>query len=228
MGLAGILVISYLVGAIPTALLAGKALRRIDIREHGSRNAGATNAWRVLGWKAGLAVLVVDLGKGVVAAALVSRLPVGRLPLDLGNVSVLCGVAAVVGHVFPVYVGFRGGKGVATAAGMLLATAPLPTISAAGVFLAVVLGTGFVSLGSILAGVSLPALIPLFAHSGVGRYPPLLLALCLVLLAFILFTHRRNLVRLARGTEPRFAGLPVWKRRPPGSASGRHGAGNAL
>jgi glycerol-3-phosphate acyltransferase PlsY len=124
----------------------------------------------------------------------------------------LCGLVAVIGHVFPVYVGFRGGKGVATAAGMLLATAPLPTACAAGLFLVAVLLSGYVSLGSILAAVCVPVLIALFGQFGLGDYPPLLLGLTGALLLFILLTHRKNIVRLARGSEPHFAGLPVWKR----------------
>ena len=215
MGLLAVFLISYLVGAIPTAVLAGKILRGIDIRQHGSKNAGATNAWRVLGWRAGLSVLAVDLCKGLAAAGLVSRLPLGPLPLGLGNVSVLCGLCAVIGHVFPVYVGFRGGKGVATAAGMLLATAPWPMACAAGVFLVTVLLSGFVSLGSMLGAVCVPVLVAVFGRHGVGSYPPLLLGLAAALPLFIFFTHRKNIVRLARGTELPFAGLPIWKRRSP-------------
>jgi len=213
MGLLAAFLISYLVGAIPTAVLAGKLLRGIDIRQHGSKNAGATNVWRVLGWRAGLGVLAIDLCKGLAAAALIPSLPFGPLPLDLANVSVLCGLCAVIGHVFPVYVGFRGGKGVATAAGMLLATAPWPMACAAGVFLLTVLLSGFVSLGSMLGAVCVPILIAVFGRYGVGSYPPLLLGLAGALPLFILFTHRRNIVRLLRGTEPPFAGLPVWKRK---------------
>jgi len=211
-GLVGLLVISYLVGAVPTAILAGRILRGIDLREHGSRNAGATNAWRILGWKAGVAVLAVDLGKGAVAAALIPQLPIGSLSLDPGNVAVLCGLCAVIGHVFPVYVGFRGGKGVATAAGMLLAAAPLPVGMAMGVFAVAVLASGFVSLGSLLGSLCVPVAIVLLNRFGGGHYPPLLLGLTGLLVAFIVFTHRRNIVRLLRGKEPPFLGLPIWRK----------------
>jgi len=150
-----------------------------------------------------------------VAGALVPRLPLGPLVLDVGNVSVLCGLGSVVGHVFPVYVGFRGGKGVATATGMLLATAPLPMACAVGIFLTALVLSGFVSLGSILAAASIPVLIAVFNRYHVGDYPPLLLWLTAALLPFTLFTHRKNIVRLARGTELTFSGLPPWRKRSP-------------
>ncbi|HHR85705.1 MAG TPA: acyl-phosphate glycerol 3-phosphate acyltransferase, partial [Candidatus Acetothermia bacterium] len=126
MNLALLLVISYLLGAIPTSVIVGKIARGIDVREHGSGNAGATNTWRVLGWKAGMIVLVLDAGKGVAAATLVPLTHFGHLPFTAPVIAILCGLAAVIGHVFPVYAGFRGGKGVATGAGMLIAIAPIP------------------------------------------------------------------------------------------------------
>lgn len=109
MSLIGLILIAYLIGAIPTALIAGKLIKGIDIRKVGSGNVGATNTWRALGWKAGVAVLVIDLGKGLIAATLI---PGSRSALSLGapETAVLCGLAAVIGHVFPVYIGFRGEK----------------------------------------------------------------------------------------------------------------------
>ncbi len=212
MALAWIFLIAYLIGALPTAILAGRILRGIDIREHGSKNPGATNAWRVLGWRAGVAVLAIDLGKGVVAAALVPRLPLGPLPLAAADLAVLCGVTAVIGHVFPIYIGFHGGKGVATGAGMLLATAPLPVGMAVFVFLVVVLLTGYVSLGSLLGSLTVPLGIALLERYGVRDYPTLLFGLTLALPAFLLFTHRRNVARLLHGEETHFLGLPIWRR----------------
>jgi len=201
MSLFGLIVIAYLIGAIPTALLAGKLLRGIDIRKAGSGNVGATNTWRVLGWKAGVAVLALDLGKGLIAAALVPKIPFGPLPLGLPDVAVLCGLAAVLGHVFPVYIGFRGGKGVATTTGMLIITAPVPLGIAAGVFGLSFVLTGRVSIGSLLGAISVPAAIGLLNHYGVFSYPVLLLALTSALAAFIVFTHRANISRLLRGEE---------------------------
>ncbi|MCD6136615.1 glycerol-3-phosphate acyltransferase, partial [Candidatus Bipolaricaulota bacterium] len=124
MNLALLLVISYLLGAIPTSVIVGKAVRGIDVRKHGSGNAGATNTWRVLGWKAGVSVLALDAGKGAAAAVLVPLIHFGHLPFTAPVIAILCGLSAVIGHVFPIYVGFRGGKGVATGAGMLIAVAP--------------------------------------------------------------------------------------------------------
>ncbi len=201
MGILALVVIAYLIGAVPTALLAGRILKGIDIRKVGSGNVGATNTWRVLGWKAGVTVLALDLGKGVIAAALVPRIPVGPLPLGMSDVAVLCGLAAVLGHVFPVYIGFRGGKGVATTTGMLIVTAPLPLGIAAGVFGISFVLTGRVSIGSLLGAISVPVAIGLLNRYGVSSYPLLLLALTSGLAAFIVFTHRANISRLLRGEE---------------------------
>jgi len=201
MSLIGLILIAYLIGAIPTALIAGKLIKGIDIRKVGSGNVGATNTWRALGWKAGVAVLVIDLGKGLIAATLIPRIPLGPLPLGAPETAVLCGLAAVIGHVFPVYIGFRGGKGVATTTGMLIGVAPLPLGIAAGVFALALVLTGRVSIGSLLGAVSVPIAIGLFNHYGIGTYPPLLLGLTSGLAAFILFTHRSNISRILRGEE---------------------------
>jgi glycerol-3-phosphate acyltransferase PlsY len=212
MALAPLLVLSYLLGAFPSAIVIGRILRGIDIRQHGSGNAGATNAWRVLGWRGGLPVAVIDVAKGAAAAVGVSRLPLGPLPLSIEVVAILCGIAAVLGHVFPIYTGFRGGKGVATAGGMLLATAPIPVGCALGVFLLVLFLSGTVSLGSILAAWVIPTsalLLDLFTGFS---YPPLLIGLTGGLALFILYTHRTNIARLLKGEERSFPRLQLWKR----------------
>ena len=201
MGLAGLILIAYLIGAIPTALLAGKLTKGIDIRTVGSGNVGATNTWRVLGWRAGVAVLAIDLAKGFIAAALIPKIPLGPLPLGPADVAVLCGLAAVLGHVFPVYIGFRGGKGVATTTGMLIAVAPLPLGIAAGVFALALILTGRVSIGSLLGAVSVPISIVVLAHCRIATYPTILLGLTSALAAFIVFNHRENISRLLRGEE---------------------------
>ena len=201
MGLIGLIVIAYLIGAIPTALIAGKLLKGIDIRTVGSGNVGATNTWRALGWKAGVGVLAIDLGKGLIAAALVPQIPLGPLPLGAQDVAILCGLAAVLGHVFPVYIGFRGGKGVATTTGMLIAVAPLPLGIAAGIFGLTFVITGRVSIGSLLGATSVPIAVWLLGRYGIATYPILLLGLTSALAAFIVFNHRANIVRLVRGKE---------------------------
>jgi len=214
------LLLAYLLGAFPSSVVLGKVLRGVDVRQAGSRNAGATNAWRVLGWRIGLAVVLLDTGKGVLAALLISPVVGGDLPVGLAAASIFCGLAAVIGHIFPVYMGFRGGKGVATAAGMLVAVAPIPMAIAAGVFVAAIVASGWVSLGSLAAAWTVPIAVAALPPSGDGLSHPLLLGLTLALAALITVTHRGNLRRLLHGEEARFPKLQIWRilvRRPPGT-----------
>jgi glycerol-3-phosphate acyltransferase PlsY len=192
---------SYLVGSIPAAYIAGKA-RGVDLRKHGSGNLGATNVLRVLGAKIGIAVFVFDCAKGALPVYVFPRLAFGnRLPAyDLTLFAICCGLAAIVGHVRPIYLRFgKGGKGVATAAGVFLALAPLQTIATIAVFAAVLLASGFVSLGSLVSAVVLPILIGVT----IGTASPLLPISILVAL-FVFWTHRANIVRLRNGEEHRF------------------------
>jgi len=212
MALAGLLLIAYLIGAIPTSVIAGKLLQGIDIRKEGSGNAGATNVWRVLGWKAGVTVLTIDLGKGILAASVIPLIPFGSISIDPLLISILCGLAAVIGHVFPVYTGFRGGKGVATAAGMLLAVAPIPVGIGVGVFGLTLLLFGRVSLGSLVGALSVPLTIALLNRYTALHYHPLLLALTSALVLFIFITHRGNITRLLRGTERSLPRFQLWKK----------------
>ncbi len=212
MSLAVHLILSYLVGGFPTAVVLGRLLWKTDVRQHGSGNAGATNAWRVLGWKGGVPVLLIDVAKGAVAAGLISRLPLGDLPVDAATLAVLCGIAAVLGHVFPVYTRLRGGKGVATAAGMLVVVAPLPVGIAAAVFALLLFSSGCVSLGSILAAWTIPFSV-LFLPRPLQQEPSsALIALAFTLAAFIAITHRTNIQRLVRGDEKVFPKLQLWRR----------------
>lgn len=192
------LVIAYAVGSIPAAYLAGRAAG-VDLRAAGSGNLGATNVVRVLGLRVGLAVFAVDLAKGAAPVALLPRvLPAaGISPAWL---SIAYGAAAIAGHTRPLWLGFRrGGKGVATACGVFLALAPVPTLFAVATFAAVLGSTGYVSLGSLAAAAALPALVA--AALGV-RIP--VFAVSLVTAAFVFWTHRANMVRLARHQENRF------------------------
>lgn len=207
-----LLILSYLVGAFPSSIVYGKLFRKIDVREHGSGNAGGTNAWRVMGWKIGLPVMLTDVAKGALASLLIARIPLGTLPLEFSVVALLCGVAALLGHVFPVYTGFRGGKGVATGAGMLLVNAPIPVAIALGVFALALFLFGKVSLGSILAAICLPISVALINQLTSIDYPILLLALTIALALFILYTHRTNIRRLIKGEEKGFPKLQLWKR----------------
>jgi len=201
MALFSVLVGAYLVGAIPFGLLLGRALRGVDIRQHGSRNIGATNAYRVLGPGIGIAVFALDFAKGLVPTAFAPRVvaAAGGSAVQPATVALLAGGAAIVGHVFPVYLTFRGGKGVATSAGVLLAAAPLPTAVAAGVWGAIFGATRYVSLASIAAALALPVA----AASLEGPRAPVTIAATIVG-ALVIVRHRSNIRRLARGEEPRF------------------------
>jgi acyl phosphate:glycerol-3-phosphate acyltransferase len=222
-----ILFVSYLIGSIPSSIIAGKLLKGVDIRQFGSGNAGGTNAFRVLGWKAGLAVTLFDILKGTVAAVYVVGFfkahPVGAFP-DMNEValSLVAGMAAVIGHVFTVFAGFKGGKGVSTAAGMLIGIAPVSMLMVIGVFLLAVWLSRYVSLGSILAALAFPLIIAIrkyifelgggldyhikafgarwFVHDSLDYH---LLIFGLIVAAAIIYTHRANIKRLLSGTENR-------------------------
>ena len=189
--------LSYLSGSIPFAAIAGK-LRGVDLRKHGSGNLGATNVFRVLGWKIGVLVFLADALKGA--------LPVYYLPPRIVSPrdpilwAIACGVAAIAGHVRPIFLKLRkGGKGVATAAGVFFALAPIPMAVTFVVFVVVVLATGYVSLGSMISAVVLPA----FLLVTLGLRSPLFVVSAVIAL-FVFWTHRSNIGRLRRGEEHRF------------------------
>ncbi|MBC7187023.1 MAG: glycerol-3-phosphate 1-O-acyltransferase PlsY [Calditrichaeota bacterium] len=199
-----VIVLSYLAGSVPTSIIASKLFRGIDIRDYGSGNAGATNVLRVLGWRIALLVMVVDVGKGFVAARFIAPLAFSAIPDHPALVQILAGTAAVVGHIYTVFAGFRGGKGVGTGAGVMLALYPLATLICAAVFFAVAFATRYVSLASLTAVILLPALLILFRqvfHWPVDAY---LLVFAALVAALIVFAHRSNIRRLMAGTENRF------------------------
>lgn len=193
--------ISYLVGSFPTAILTGKILKGIDIRQHGSGNAGATNVFRVLGWKAGLFVLLVDMAKGLLATILIYKLALGHVAMDAVLLKIICGLAAVFGHIFTVFAGFKGGKGVGTGAGMIIGLLPGAVLSGLIVFIITVWLTRYVSLGSILA--SITVLIYVVVQKWVLGVPvhPALLVFGAFIPVLIIFTHRSNIGRLLKGNE---------------------------
>jgi len=195
------LLAAYLLGSIPTAVWAGRLFMNIDVREHGSGNAGAANAIRVLGWKVGIPVLLTDMAKGWLSAMLPVFFDLAEPGSALAvNLQIATGMIAIAGHVFPVFAGFRGGKGVATAAGVLLAINPLLTLSCLAVFIIVVLLTRIVSVSSISAGIAFPVfLFTLFDT------PSLLFKIFSVFIAVaLLITHRKNIQRLLKGEEKKF------------------------
>jgi acyl phosphate:glycerol-3-phosphate acyltransferase len=189
------LVASYLLGAVPTSHIVSRTIAGIDLRQHGSGNLGATNLYRVLGWRYAVPVALFDIAKGVIPV-LVFAPQVSASELF----AISCGVAAILGHVFSIFVGFKGGKGVATAAGVMLALTPVALGVAALVWILVVRLSGYVSLGSIAAAAVLPVAVYLLDQP---KTPELLWIDIAVALAVIVL-HRRNISRLLQGTENRF------------------------
>ena len=205
-----IVLLSYLAGSIPGSIWIGKLLYGIDIRQHGSRNAGATNAFRVLGWKTGMLATLVDVGKGVLAAGLIATIRIDELPTEpvfwqvQSVIQLIAGISAILGHMFPVWAGFRGGKGVNTAAGILFAITPKTMCLVLAIFAIVLFGFRYVSLASIVAAIMFPATVAiqmyLFHVEALDR--SLLLFGGIFALA-ILYAHRSNIQRLIAGKENR-------------------------
>jgi len=193
-GLTVMLLLAYLIGATPTSYLAGKLGRGIDLREHGSKNLGATNVYRVLGWRYAVPVALIDMAKGIVPVAILG--PWSNGP---GWFMVALGLAAVLGHMYSPYVRFKGGKGVATAAGMFLALAPLAIVLSMLVWTATLWLSGYVSVASLAAAVP----FPLWVRLTVPRQPYTLGA-SVILALLIVYAHRANIRRLRDGTENRF------------------------
>ena len=208
--LLAIIVLAYLVGSIPTSIIVSKLTKGIDIRNYGSGNAGGTNVMRVLGWKQGLFVMVLDALKGVLAVVVVARLFSGDVPFnnatpfdDFTLIQIFAGIAAVVGHIWTVFAGFRGGKGIATALGMLLMIATIDMLIAVGAFIIVVYVSRYVSLGSIIAAVVVPLALVVRENifnvdiQGYNTILPFIIITSLL----VIFTHRKNLVKLLNGNE---------------------------
>lgn len=204
------ILLGYLLGSVPSSVILGKSVKDIDVREHGSGNAGASNAFRVLGRPLGLAVLLMDVGKGAAAVALIPALlrlsGAEALPFGYTESKLLLGGAAILGHVYSVFPNFRGGKGVGTAAGVLLVLYPLSLGIAVAIFLVILLVTGITSLASLLAAVSFPGVTALLGYVGVVETSPGIFVFSVLAVLFLLFTHRENIKRLAMGRENRFEG----------------------
>jgi len=208
--LSAIIILSYLIGSIPTSIIISKAVRGIDIRQHGSGNAGGTNVMRVLGWSHGLLVILLDALKGVLAVVVIARLHYGAIPFenatpfdDFTLVQIIAGISAVIGHIWTVFAGFKGGKGIATALGMLLMIITVDMLVAVGVFILVVTISKYVSLASIIGAIAVP--LTLFVrenifHVDIHSYNTLLPFVIAVSL-LVIFTHRKNVVRLINGNE---------------------------
>ena len=199
-----VFIASYLFGSFPTAIIAGKWLKKIDIREHGSGNAGATNVFRVLGWKAGVTVLLIDMLKGFIPVFwIASALASPESPLVYYQI--LAAISAIVGHVWTVFAGFRGGKGVGTSAGVFLGLAPVPLLVALLFFVAIVALTRYVSLGSISAALIFLVVLVLQKFYFGMEIPEILLYLAFVVVVLIWYAHRANIGRLLKGNESKLS-----------------------
>ncbi|MGD8777978.1 MAG: glycerol-3-phosphate 1-O-acyltransferase PlsY [Ignavibacteria bacterium] len=207
-----IVILSYLVGSIPTSILMSRWVKNIDIRNYGSGNAGGTNVMRVLGWKYGVVVILLDAFKGAFAVILIARLYLGSFPFpnatpfdDFTLVQIIAGLAAVLGHIWTIFADFKGGKGIATALGFLITLITVDMLLAIAVFIVVVSISRYISLGSILAAISVPLIIVvrenIFGAQIQGYHT--ILPFCVLIALIVIYTHRSNLLRLINGKENR-------------------------
>jgi glycerol-3-phosphate acyltransferase PlsY len=197
--IAVLVLIAYLLGSIPTSVWIGKAFYNIDVREFGSGNAGATNTFRVLGKNAGIPVLIIDILKGTAAVALAWFSGFDPQDIAFVNLQLGLGVAALLGHIFPVFAGFRGGKGVATILGIVVCIVPLSCALSLLVFLFVLFSTRIVSLSSMCAGIAFPFIL----NIALGNDQQILTVFSIVVAALLIITHRKNIIRLAKNQEGR-------------------------
>jgi acyl phosphate:glycerol-3-phosphate acyltransferase len=198
-----IVALAYVVGSFPTSIIVGKLLRGIDIREHGSGNAGGTNVFRVLGAGPGIFVMLFDVFKGFAATFWISKIGAGSLSVEPGLLMLIAGCAAIAGHILTIFAGFRGGKGVGTAAGMLIALFPNALLACLVVFFVMLALTRIVSVSSMSAAVALPIMLSVFRYLLHSPVPTSLYIFSFFAAALIIFTHRSNIKRLLNGTENR-------------------------
>ena len=199
------IILSYLIGSISGSMLMGK-LRGVDIRTMGSGNAGGTNAFRTQGAIFALSVIMVDIAKGFVATFYISG------DFGQGNLlGILCGIAAVLGHVYPVYYNFKGGKGAGTLVGILIGLYPFGLLISFSVWLFVLVLTGYVGLSTILAGISFPMVI--YAENWMGGLNSTIGSFSIIMALFLIFTHRSNIGRMLQGNENRFEKVMVFKKK---------------
>lgn len=202
-----LIVLAYLIGSIPTSVWVSRYFFDIDIRDYGSGNAGATNTYRVLGPKWGTFVMIIDIVKGIIAVKLALLLPAyADSEIHLQNLQTGLGLAAVLGHIFPIWADFRGGKGVATLFGLVLGISPWTALSCVGIFVLVLYLTRFVSLSSILASIAFPVFILVIFNVDNPMYRIFAIAVALM----VLLTHQKNIGRLLRGDESK---VPILKNR---------------
>lgn len=217
-----VVLLSYFIGAIPSSLWIGKLFYSTDIREHGSGNAGATNTFRILGWKAGFIVLLIDFGKGLLCTTVVSKLAwsIGSGPVSLYSgwevesmLIIFAGVAAVIGHMFPVYANFSGGKGAATACGMLYGIEPISISISLAIFLIVMFWSRYVSLGSIVSSFIYPISQLTLRYIFNWDIDGSIILFSSALAIAIIVKHKGNIKRLLEGTENRVQSFKPGKGR---------------
>ena len=202
-----LIILAYLIGSVPTAVWVSKYFFDIDIRDYGSGNAGATNTYRVLGAKWGTIVMIIDMLKAIVAVKLAFLLPLSfDNDIYLVNMQLGLGLAAVLGHIFPIWADFRGGKGVATLFGMVLGIQPNVALCCVGIFILVLYLTRWVSLSSILASVAFPVFILVIFNEPEKLYRVFAITVAML----VLLTHQKNIGRLLRGSESK---VPILKHR---------------
>jgi len=202
-----LIILAYLIGSIPTSVWVSQYFFNIDIRDYGSGNAGATNTYRVLGPKWGTFVMVIDMIKGMAAVKLALLLPAyADNETGLQNLQTILGLAAVIGHIFPIWADFRGGKGVATLFGLVLGISPWTALSCVGIFILVLYLTRFVSLSSILASIAFPIFILVIFNVDNPVYRVFAIAVALM----VLLTHQKNIGRIFKGNESK---VPILKNR---------------
>lgn len=214
-----IAILSYLIGAIPSSLWVGKIYKKIDLREYGSGNLGATNTFRILGWKAGIVVSVIDFMKGFTAAFWISSIAVDAIPSVYSGwetaifVQIFAGLIAVIGHMFSIFAKFKGGKGVLTACGMLYAIEPISISLALLVFLTVLITTRYVSMASIIASLMYPIFLLMLRYGFNLTIDGSLMVITAALAITIVIKHRGNIKRLIAGNESRISSFSPAKGR---------------
>jgi acyl phosphate:glycerol-3-phosphate acyltransferase len=218
-----VVLLSYMVGSIPTSIIITKLSAGLDIRDHGSGNAGGTNVIRVLGLRAGLVVIIFDILKGYAAPMFVAKLMDGPFPFnnrtpfeDYTVVQIIAGCAAILGHVWTMFSGFRGGKGIATACGVLLGLAPIELTVSVTIFIIVFVVSGYVSLGSISASMAFPLAMLLrhnVFHADLDGYHTLIY-FSVGIAILLVYNHRANIKRLVAGTEHKLTNLKFTKKSP--------------
>ena len=216
LNLLGIVLVSYLIGSIPFALIAGKLFKGIDLRNYGSGNLGSTNAFRVLGAPLGILVQILDIAKGLFVVLVVTEFFYSHLPFtnytpfeDITVAKIIAGVSAIIGHTYSIFAGFKGGKGINTALGVLISLSPVDAGISIGFFILTVLSSGYVSLGSIVASFTFPLMMFIrenYFKVNISGYDTLIF-FSIAVSVLLIYNHRANIKRLLYGNENRFEKL---------------------